>query len=82
LKGFSSSTKFCAIGITVLDSSSKDVVVVALSTPPLLCPAWSFYVLSAFTFVLSKILFFVWLFGATNICSNLEELLKNPCFGP
>ncbi len=52
-----------------LDSSSKDVVVV-LPTPPLLCLACS-------SFVLSKILSFVWLFGATKVCISLEELSKN-----
>jgi hypothetical protein len=31
-----------------------------------------------FTFFLPKILSFVWLFGVTKVCSNLEELLVNP----
>jgi hypothetical protein len=62
-----------------LDSSSKDVIVVdvALLAPPLLCHTWSFFVLFAFTFVLSRILSYVWLFKVTKIYNNLEELSKN-----
>jgi hypothetical protein len=60
-----------------LDSLSKDVVVAALPTPPLLCPKWSSFILSTFTFVLSKILFSVWLFGTKKVYNSLEELSKN-----
>jgi len=60
-----------------LDSSSKDVVIVVLPTPPLLCHAWSSSVLSTFTFVLTKILSSIWFSRATKVCNNLEEFSKN-----
>ncbi len=59
-----------------LNSSSKDATI-AFPTPPLLCHAWSFSNLSTFTSILSKILSFIWLFGVTKVCNNLEELSKN-----
>jgi len=60
-----------------LDSSSNNVTVVTLPIPPLLYHAWTSSILSTFTFVLSKILSSVWLFGATKVYNNLEKLSKN-----
>jgi hypothetical protein len=37
----------------------------------------SFFVLFAFTSILSKILSFVWFFKVTKVCSSLKELSKN-----